>query len=72
MPPAGRRKLTPIEVLDRLLTRLEKRMEALQRVKLPGLKWSFSSWKVELDFLRRTRRYLEDVTPPVEVARVRR
>jgi hypothetical protein len=33
-PP--RRKLTPVEVLQRLLRRLEKRMEALQRVKLAG------------------------------------
>ncbi len=33
MPP---RKLTPVQVLERLLTRLEKRMEALQRVKLDG------------------------------------
>jgi hypothetical protein len=33
---ATRPKLTPIELLQRLLRRLEKRMEALQRVKLEG------------------------------------
>ena len=33
MPP---RKLTPVQVLERLLIRLEKRTEALQRVKLDG------------------------------------
>jgi hypothetical protein len=31
-----RRKLTPIEVLERLQLRLQKRMETLQRVKLDG------------------------------------
>ena len=34
MPP---RKLTPVQVLEHLLNRLEKRMEALQRVKLGRL-----------------------------------
>ena len=58
MPP-DLRKLTPIEVLDRLLTRLEKRMEALQRVKLPGFEMVISELDVELDFLRRAKRYLE-------------
>jgi hypothetical protein len=29
-------KLTPTQVLERLLTRLERRMETLQRVKLDG------------------------------------
>jgi hypothetical protein len=33
MPP---RKLTPVQVLERLQKRVEKRMEALQRVKLDG------------------------------------
>jgi hypothetical protein len=40
MPP---RKLTPVQVLERLLTRLKKRMEALQRVKLDGIaSWQWS------------------------------
>jgi hypothetical protein len=41
------RKLTPIQVLERLLTRLEKRMEALQRVKLDGFQMVISELEVE-------------------------
>jgi hypothetical protein len=55
-----RPKLTPIEVLERLQQRLEKRMEALQRVKLEGFGVVISELEVELDYLRRARRYLED------------
>jgi hypothetical protein len=55
-----RAKLTPIEVLERLQQRLEKRMEALQRVKLEGFAGVISELEVELDYLRRARRYLED------------
>jgi hypothetical protein len=51
MPP--RRKLTPIQVLDRLQLRLEKRMEALQRVKLDGYAMVISELETELDYLRR-------------------
>jgi hypothetical protein len=36
LPMATRPKLTPVQVLQRLQTRLERRMEALQRVKLAG------------------------------------
>jgi hypothetical protein len=54
------RKLTPIQVLERLLTRLEKRMEALQRVKLDGFQMVISELEVEMDYLRRAKRYLED------------
>jgi hypothetical protein len=39
---ASSRKLTPIQVLERLLARLEKRMEALQRVKLDGFQMVIS------------------------------
>jgi hypothetical protein len=39
------RKLTPVQVLERLLIRLEKRMEAIQRVKLGAMKWSSVRWK---------------------------
>ena len=39
------RKLTPVQVLERLLTRLEKRMEALQRVKLDGFEIVIANWK---------------------------
>jgi hypothetical protein len=54
------RKLTPIQVLACLLTRLEKRMEALQRVKLDGYQMVISELENEMDFLRRAKRYLED------------
>jgi hypothetical protein len=55
-----RRKLTPIEVLQRLQKRLEKRMESLQRVKLAGFEAVISELETELDYLRRATRYLED------------
>ena len=58
MPP--RRKLTPIEVLQRLQKRLEKRMESLQRVKLSGFEVVISELETELDYLRRATRYLEE------------
>ena len=54
------RKLTPIEVLDRLLVRLEKRMEAIQRVKLGGYEIAISEMETEMDYLRRAKRYLEE------------
>jgi uncharacterized coiled-coil protein SlyX len=57
------RKLTPVEVLERLLNRLEKRMEALQRVKLDGFEMVISELEVEMDYLRRTMRYLEESRP---------
>ena len=57
MPP---RKLTPVQVLERLLRRLEKRMEALQRVKLDGFQMVISEMEVEMDYLRRAKRYLEE------------
>jgi hypothetical protein len=44
MPP---RKLTLTKVFDRLLNRLEKRMEALQRLKLGRYGMSFQSWKLD-------------------------
>jgi hypothetical protein len=59
MPPP-RRKLAPVEVLQRLLRRLEERMEALQRVKLAGYEIVISELEVEQDYLRRAIRYLEE------------
>jgi hypothetical protein len=53
------RKLTPVQVPERLLTRLEKRMEALQRVKLDGFQMVISELEVEQDYLR-AKRYLEE------------
>jgi hypothetical protein len=41
------RKLTPVQVLERLLARLEKRMEALQRVKLDGFQMVIAELEVE-------------------------
>jgi len=57
MPPP--RKLTPVQVLERLEKRLEKRMDTLQRVKLDGYSMVISELENELDYLRRARRYLE-------------
>jgi len=50
----------PVQVLERLQLRLEKRMEALQRVKLDGFDMLIAELEVELDLLRRATRYLED------------
>jgi hypothetical protein len=55
---APRPKLSPAQVLQRLQTRLEKRMEALQRVKLGGYEVVISELEIELDYLRRATRYL--------------
>jgi hypothetical protein len=64
MPPErrlepARLKLTGIEVLKRLLNRVVKRMEALQRVKLDGDAVVISDLETEADYLRRAIRYLE-------------
>jgi hypothetical protein len=56
----SRSKLTPIQVLQRLETRVEKRMAALQRVKLEGFDMVLAELQVELDFLGRATRYLEE------------
>jgi hypothetical protein len=53
-------RLTPVEVLQRLLRRLVKRMEALQRVKLSGYEVVISELETEQDYLRRAIRYLEE------------
>ena len=52
--------LAPPQVIERLLIRLEKRMEALQRVKLDGYNVAISELETELDYLRRAKRYLEE------------
>lgn len=53
-------KLTPVQVLERLQLRVEKRMEALERVKLEGFDMVIAELEVELDLLRRATRYLEE------------
>jgi cob(I)alamin adenosyltransferase len=53
-------KLTPIQVLERLHRRLEKRMEALQRIKLAGFDMVIAELEVERDLLRRAARDLEE------------
>jgi hypothetical protein len=45
------RKPTPVQVLERLLTRLEK---------LDGFQMVISELEVEQDYLRRAMRYLEE------------
>jgi len=55
---ATRPKLTPVQVLERLQHRLEKRMEALHRVKLDGFQMVISELETEMDYLRRAARYL--------------
>jgi uncharacterized coiled-coil protein SlyX len=60
---AARSKLTPVQVLERLQLRLEKRMEALQRVKLEGFDVVIAELEIELDLLRRATRYLEEERP---------
>src|SRR5271156_3262408 len=47
-------------VRERLLNRLEKRMEALQRLKLDGFQMVISELEVEQDYLRRAKLYLEE------------
>jgi hypothetical protein len=47
-----RQRLTPVEVLQRLQCRVEKRMESLQRVKLDGFEPVIRALEVELDYLR--------------------
>jgi hypothetical protein len=53
-------KLTPVQVLERLQRRLEKWMEALQRVKLEGFEIVIRELETEMDDLRRATRYLEE------------
>lgn len=60
LPMANGSKLSPVQVLQRLQRRLEKRMESLQRVKLDGFNVVIAELEVELDYLRRATRYLED------------
>jgi hypothetical protein len=52
-------KVTPVEVLQRLQRRVEKQMESLQRVKLEGFEPVIRELEIELDYLRRATRYLE-------------
>jgi hypothetical protein len=48
------------QVLQRLQRRVEKRMESLQRVKLEGFEPVIRELEIELDYLRRAARYLEE------------
>ena len=63
-PPAATsrptRRLTPLEVLERLQHRVEQRIVALERVKLEGFEMVLAELKVELDFLHRASNYLAD------------
>jgi hypothetical protein len=57
---AARPKLTPVQVLQRLQLRVEKRMEALQQVRLAGLDMAIAETEIELNMLSRAMRYLEE------------
>ena len=59
IPHASPQEADPVQVLQRLQRRLEKRMASLQRVKL-GLDVVIAELEVELDYLRRATRYLEE------------
>jgi hypothetical protein len=59
-PVAPRPKLTAVQVLERLQTRLIKRMESLQRIKLEGFEPVIRELETKLDYLRRAARYLEE------------
>jgi hypothetical protein len=52
-------KLTPLEVFDKLIRRVEKRIDALQRVGLDGFKPVLAELAEEAHFLHRGRDYLE-------------
>jgi phage FluMu protein gp41 len=54
------RKLSPTQLLERLLIRLKKRTEALQRLKLDGYGMVISELETEMDYLRRAKRYMGD------------
>jgi hypothetical protein len=57
----GLLQLSPAaDLLERLQLRLEKRMEALQRVKLEGFQMVISELETEMDYLRLAKRYLEE------------
>jgi hypothetical protein len=58
MPPPP--KLTPLQVFDRLIRRLEKRIDSLERVRLDGFKPVLSELQVEMHYLNRARDYLEE------------
>ena len=53
-----RRKLTAVEVVARLEARVEKRIDGLQRVGLPGFEAAITELETELDLLRRAIKYL--------------
>jgi hypothetical protein len=50
-------------MLDRLRTRIEKRIDALKRVKLAGYEVAIAEMEVERNLLLRARRYLEQGRP---------
>jgi hypothetical protein len=54
------KKLTPVQTLDRLIIRLERRATALKQLKLDGYAAVISELETEMDYLRRARRYLEE------------
>jgi hypothetical protein len=53
-------KLTPLEVFDKLIRRVEKRIDALKRVGLDGFKPVIAELSEEIHYLNRRRDYLEN------------
>jgi hypothetical protein len=53
------RKLSPVEVLERLQLRLQRRVAALEGVKLDGYAIAIAELRIALDLLQRAQRYLE-------------
>jgi hypothetical protein len=54
-------KIPPPEVFDQLLTRLEKRIEALKGVKLNGYEVAIAEREVEHTYLLREKRYTSHI-----------
>ena len=53
------RKLSPVQVLERLQARLQRRVAALEGVQLDGYTIAIAELRIALDLLHRAQRYLE-------------
>ncbi len=51
-------KLSPVQVLQRLESRLQRRVAALEGVKLDGYNIAIAELRIALDLLQRAQRYL--------------
>lgn len=57
--------LTAEQCLDRLITRLRKRIAALEGVNMPDYSVTIHELRVELDYLIRARRYIANVSSKI-------